>query len=70
MRGILLGAFYLGFITYSIAWLIVALASDPTWWWFVPIYGDFKIFQASVWYELFHVGVLPLVLVGGALLED
>lgn len=49
------------FIAYSAAWLIIAFASNPTWWWFVPIYGDFKIFQASVWWGMFHVLSLPAI---------
>jgi len=45
----------------------VAVASDPTWWWFVPIYGDVKIFQESVAWGLFHVGVIPVMVIAGVI---
>lgn len=70
MRALLVAVAWLGFAAYSVAWFVVALASNPTWWWFVPIYGDIKIFQASVWWELFHVGLVPLVILVGAIIED
>jgi hypothetical protein len=68
--GVLATVVSIGIIGYSIAWLIVALASDPTWWWFVPIYGDIQIFQESLWYGLFHIGIFPFVLIAGALFSD
>lgn len=63
MRSALAAVLYIAVIAYSVAWLIVAIASDPTWWWFVPIYGDVQIFQESVWWGLFHLGVLPFVII-------
>jgi hypothetical protein len=53
------------FIGYCFAWLIVAIASNPTWWWFVPVYGEYKIFQQSVWWGVFCVGILPAMFVVG-----
>ena len=69
MRAFLATVAWFAFAGYCIAWLIVAFASNPTWWWFAPIYGDIKIFQASVWWELFHIAGLPLVFAVGALTE-
>lgn len=69
MRAALGIVFWIAFVVYSIAWLVVAIASDPTWWWFVPIYGDIQIFQESVWWGLFHVGVLPALLLAGAAVD-
>jgi len=63
-------AVWIGIVVYSVAWLIVAFASDPTWWWFVPIYGDIQIFQESVWWGLFHIALFPLVIVAGLVMED
>jgi hypothetical protein len=59
-------------LVYSAAYLVVAFASESTiwWWWFVPIYGTFKIFQASVLLGLFHVGILVVVYVAGFLASD
>lgn len=54
-------------LAYSIVWLVVAVQSDPTWWWFVPVYGDIYIFQESVWWGLFHVGILPLIAIAATL---
>jgi hypothetical protein len=60
---------WLLFVAYCITWMVVAFASDPTWWWFVPVYGDYKIFQASVWWGLFHVGTIPALIVVGVLAD-
>lgn len=70
MGTVLAAVAWLGFAAYSVVWLIVAFASDPTWWWFVPIYGDIKIFQESVWWGLFHIATLPLILLVGAIVQD
>lgn len=70
MRAALAFVLWLAFVAYSITWLVVAVASDPTWWWFVPIYGDIQIFQESVWWGLFHLGVLPLVVLVGVAMSD
>jgi hypothetical protein len=61
---------WVGFLAICILWLIVAINSDPTWWWFVPIYGDIKIFGESVWYGLFHVSLLPAALIAGLMMSD
>lgn len=61
---------WIGVVAYSITWLVVAIASDPTWWWFVPIYGDIQIFQESVWWGVFHAGIFPLVIIAGIVMED
>jgi hypothetical protein len=68
MRTTVAAVAWFGFAAYSIAWLVVALTSDPAWWWFMPVYGDIKIFQASLWWELFHVGVFPLLILVGAIM--
>lgn len=71
MRAALRFVLWIVVVVYSIAWFVVAIASDPTWWWFVPVYGDIQIFQESVWWGLFHVvGILPLVIVAGVVMED
>ena len=69
-RGALAAVGFIGFFAYCIAWLVVAVASDPTWWWFVPIYGDIHIFQESVWWGLFHVCTLPVLLLSSLLMGD
>lgn len=69
-RGALAAVGFIGFFAYCIVWLVVAVASDPTWWWFVPIYGDIQIFQESVWWGLFHVGTLPILLLSSLLMGD
>jgi hypothetical protein len=70
MRTALAFILWIAFGAYSVTWLIVALASDPTWWWFAPIYGDIKIFEASVWWGLFHIGIIPAVIVVGLFMWD
>ena len=70
MRAALGFGMWIAFAAYSIAWLIVAVASDPTWWWFVPIYGDIQIFQESIWWGFFHVGILPAAIVVGLIMEN
>lgn len=67
VRAALQFAAWLAIVAYSVAWLIVAVASDPTWWWFVPIYGDVKIFQESIAWGFFHVGLIPAVFIAGAI---
>lgn len=59
---------FLSIIGYSIAYLAVAFTNDATkwWWWFVPIYGSIRIFEASVAWGLFHVGILPATWIAGA----
>jgi hypothetical protein len=69
MRAGIGAVLWFGFAAYCIAWVIVAFASDPTWWWFIPIYGDIKIFSESVWWGLFHIGVLPALFLVGAIME-
>ena len=55
---------YLAVLGYSIAYLVLAFATDTSWWWwFVPFYGTFRIFSASVWLGIAHVGILPAALV-------
>lgn len=70
MRATLAFVLWVAFVGYSIAWLVVAIASDPTWWWFVPIYGDVQIFQESVGWGLFHVGLLPAAIAVGIVMGD
>ena len=70
MRACLTPIFYLIFLGYGVFWLVVAFKSDPTWWWFVPIYGNYKIFGESVWWGLFSIAVFPIVIVGGILVGE
>lgn len=70
LRGVLAPVAFVGFLAYAITWLVVAYQSDPTWWWFVPVYGTIKIFHESVWWGIFDVGILPAVFVAGALMGD
>lgn len=60
---------FIGIVVYAFAWIIVAWQSDPTWWWYVPVYGAIQIFGESVWWGLFHVGILPAVILVGLLLD-
>jgi hypothetical protein len=64
------GVLWIAVVVYSIAWVVVAFASDPTWWWFVPIYGEIKIFQASFWWGIFCVGIFPLAILAGVVMDD
>lgn len=67
VRDALLLILFFAAVGYSITYFVVALNSDSTlwWWWFVPIYGAIKIFGASLVQGVFHVGILPVVYVGG-----
>jgi hypothetical protein len=65
MAGVVWVVVWLFFFTYCCLWLVVAVASDPTWWWFVPIFGTIKIFEESVWWGLFCVGILPAGWIAG-----
>jgi hypothetical protein len=69
MRAALAFVLWIGFLAYSVTWLVVAIVSDPTWWWFAPVYGDIKIFQESVPWGLFHVGLLPAMLVAAVAVD-
>jgi hypothetical protein len=70
MRSVVALIGFSGFVAYCITWLIVAVASNPTWWWFVPIYGDIRIFQASVWWGLFHLSSLPAMFLAALLIGE
>ena len=68
--GLLLrGAVVVGFVGYGVVYFVVAVQSDPTWWWFVPVLGDYLIFRESVWWGLFavagYIAVMPAALVWG-----
>lgn len=71
MRAAAVAIGFLVGVAYSVTYFVLAFASDATtwWWWFVPIYGTFRIFQASVLLGMAHVGVLPLFVLAGLAIE-
>jgi hypothetical protein len=72
LRAVFGALFFLAFAAYSVAYFVVAFTSSSTewWWWFVPLYGTYKIFAASVALGIFHLGILALVFVGGYAYEE
>ena len=54
-----------GFLAYGIVWIVIAIASDPTWWWFVPVYGAIQIFQESTGWGIYHVSPLAALWIAG-----
>jgi hypothetical protein len=57
---------------YGASIALVTVLDDATvWWmWFVPVYGNVRIFQESLWLGLYSVVERPLVLVLGWWLEE
>lgn len=71
MRTAAVAVGFLVVVAYSVAYFVLAFASDSTawWWWFVPVYGTVRIFQASVLLGFAHVGTLPAVVLAGLAID-